>query len=150
MLNLGFQERETWVSPHPKKGDPGYPHPKKGRSKKCANFHVTKRYDEMQNFKEWHKNCVKGITSSIDILLELQHTDTLKQIINDIMTKRNFTRCIGTTLLFFKIRKILFCFYALSSIKMRKRSWAGRKCYCFVTLVKATNIYQLKRPFDTR
>ena len=29
MLILGFQERETWLSPHPKKGDPGYPHPKK-------------------------------------------------------------------------------------------------------------------------
>ena len=38
VLNLGFQERETWLSPHPKKGDPGYPHPKKGRSKKMCKL----------------------------------------------------------------------------------------------------------------
>ena len=50
--NLGFQKRETWISPHPKKGDPGHSDPKKGRSKKCANFHVTKRYDEMHYLKE--------------------------------------------------------------------------------------------------
>ena len=100
VLNLGFQERETWLSPHPKKGDP----------KKCANFHVTKRYNEMHYFKKWYKNWVKGIASSIDIIQELQqtyrHAKTNNKRYHD---KTKFYKVHECHSSFFKIRNILFC-----------------------------------------